>query len=159
MLALALFGLGLLPTMSLQAGGMQHGVEPVCVRQGDLPPGFAAWNGPAGTPGIGHPFVITAHDPRTMQWTHAYPSARAGGAAVVGVDVMRAGTYRVAINEGALIDIYRDRRLRSSVGHQHGPMCSGIRKLVDFRLKRGRYWLSLAGIEGETVRTMIVRVR
>lgn len=59
--------------------------------------------------------------------------------------VVRAGTYRVALGTGAWIDVVSGTTALVSVAHDHGPACSGIRKLVDFKLTPGRYVLQIEG--------------
>lgn len=68
-----------------------------------------------------------------------------GNGGLASFTVARAGTYRVALGSAAWVDVVRDGKAMSSVGHGHGPACSGIRKMVDFRLEPGRHLLQLAG--------------
>ncbi|MEH3047056.1 hypothetical protein [Sphingomonas adhaesiva] len=82
----------------------------------------------------------------------------AGGTAGLALfQVARAGTYRVALGEAAWIDVIRAGRALPSRAHGHGPMCSGIRKIVDFRLVPGRYVLQIAGTQSGAVPVMIAR--
>lgn len=71
--------------------------------------------------------------------------------------VARAGTYRVALGAPAWIDVVRAGRALASSAHGHGPMCTGIRKMVDFRLTPGRYVLQISGHDGANIPVMIVR--
>jgi hypothetical protein len=71
--------------------------------------------------------------------------------------VARAGTYRVALGAPAWIEVVRQSRALPSVAHGHGPMCTGIRKIVDFRLRPGRYVLQLTGAPAATVPVLIAR--
>lgn len=85
-------------------------------------------------------------------------SAEAGSTAgLVLFQVARAGTYRVALGEAAWIDVVRAGRALPSKAHGHGPTCSGIRKIVDFRLVPGRYVLQIAGTPAAAVPVMIAR--
>ncbi|MEH3036841.1 MAG: homogentisate 1,2-dioxygenase [Sphingomonas adhaesiva] len=84
--------------------------------------------------------------------------AEAGSTAGLALfQVARAGTYRVALGEAAWIDVIRAGRALPSTAHGHGPMCSGIRKIVDFRLTPGRYVLQIAGTPAASVPVMIAR--
>lgn len=74
---------------------------------------------------------------------------------LVAFDVARRGTYRVALGSGAWIEVIGGRRARQSVGHGHGPECSGIRKIVDFELSPGRYLLQLSASKEARVTAMI----
>jgi hypothetical protein len=64
---------------------------------------------------------------------------------MLGFTVTRPGTYRVALGTGAWLDVVSGTTALSSVAHDHGPACSGIRKLVDFTLTPGRYVLQIEG--------------
>jgi hypothetical protein len=59
--------------------------------------------------------------------------------------VVRAGTYRVALGAPAWVDVVRAGKPLAAQAHGHGPACTGIRKIVDFRLQPGRYVLQLSG--------------
>lgn len=71
--------------------------------------------------------------------------------------IARAGTYRVALGAPAWIDVVRQGRVLPSVAHGHGPTCTGIRKIVDFRLRPGRYVLQLTGATAPTLPVLIAR--
>lgn len=134
--------------------------EPVCVRQGDLPPAFAKWNQPPSKDAkeitIGAPFVAHAVDPSVMKWATATPSTRPGKSAIAYFAIPRTGTYKVALGSGAWVDVVSQGRALASTAHGHGPACTGIRKIVDFNLAKGLYALQLAGIAGDSVKVMIV---
>lgn len=66
-------------------------------------------------------------------------------ATVLGIRIALAGTYRVAIGTAAWLDLVKDGKVVESIAHDHGPTCSGIRKMVDFTLARGSYTLQLSG--------------
>jgi len=55
------------------------------------------------------------------------------------------GTIRIALGAPAWIDLVRDRKAQASVAHGHGPVCSGIRKIVDFKVEPGNYLLAISG--------------
>lgn len=74
---------------------------------------------------------------------------------LVAFDVARRGTYRVALGGGAWIEVVSGTRARRSVGHAHGPECSGIRKIVDFELSPRRYLLQLSASKEARVTAMI----
>jgi hypothetical protein len=46
----------------------------------------------------------------------------------------------------------------TSIAHGHGPDCSGIRKMVDFRLEAGSYVLQIVGNGAPTVRVLVASV-
>lgn len=68
------------------------------------------------------------------------------------------GTYRVAIGAGGWIDIVEGDRVIASSAHGHGPKCSGVRKMVDFPLKPGRYTLQIAGSGQATLPLLVARL-
>ena len=73
--------------------------------------------------------------------------------------VANPGTYRVALGAGAWVDVVRDRKAVASVAHGHGPACSTIRKVVDFKLTPGRYLLQVAGNADPVILVMIAALR
>src|SRR3546814_15522424 len=83
--------------------------------------------------------------------------SRPGRAALVPIEIATAGTYRVALSEGAWVDMVRDGTSLPSVAHGHGPRCSGIHKIVDFKLAPGRYALQLSAMQTPQVRLLISR--
>lgn len=86
----------------------------------------------------------------------ARPAAPDTQSGIAGFTVARPGTYRVALGSGLWIDMVRDGRAVASTAHAHGPACSGIRKLVDFRLTPGRYLVQLSGGREPSVTVMVV---
>lgn len=83
-------------------------------------------------------------------------SADAGSNAGMALfQVARAGTYRIALGAPAWIDVVRAGRALPAAAHGHGPACTGIRKMVDYRLSPGRYILQLTGAQATTLPVMI----
>jgi hypothetical protein len=74
---------------------------------------------------------------------------------LLGVDIARAGTYRVALSSGAWIDMVKQGKAETSVAHGHGPECTGVRKMVDFALTPGSHTLQL-GANGDAQITVLV---
>jgi len=72
--------------------------------------------------------------------------------------VAKAGIYRVAIDSAAWLDVIADAKSLESVSHGDGPDCSGIRKMVDFKLAPGRYLLQIAGNGAPKVRVLVTSV-
>ncbi|MFW2852917.1 hypothetical protein ACM61V_13460 [Sphingomonas sp. TX0543] len=93
------------------------------------------------------------------QVNYAVPPAKLpqGGAngGLLGFFATKAGRYRVALGGSAWVDVVRDGKSLPSVAHSHGPACSGIRKMVDFDLKPGRYLLQIAGSDAAALDVMI----
>ncbi len=72
--------------------------------------------------------------------------------------VASAGRYRVALGSGAWIDVVQGAAVQTSVAHDHGPACSGIRKMVDFDLAPGAYVLQIAGNDTATLPVMVAKL-
>lgn len=68
------------------------------------------------------------------------------------------GRYRVALSSGAWIDVVDGGRSVASVGHGHGPACSGIRKMVDFDLPAGTHIVQIAGSRADDLTMMVARL-
>lgn len=75
-----------------------------------------------------------------------------------GLTVTQAGTYRVALGSAAWIDVLAGKKTVASTSHGHGPACSGIRKMVDFALKPGRYTVQIAASETPDLVVMAVKL-
>ncbi|VXD04163.1 homogentisate 1,2-dioxygenase [Sphingomonas sp. 8AM] len=69
--------------------------------------------------------------------------------------VTRPGTYRIALGGPAWIEVVRGGRPLPATAQGHGPACSGIRKIVDYRLAPGRYVLQLTGAATNTLPVLI----
>lgn len=83
-------------------------------------------------------------------------SVSKGGLAAFRIDT--AGTYRIAIDSAAWLDVVHDGKTLESVNHGRGPDCSGIRKMVDFKLQPGIYTLQIVGNGTANLRVMLANV-
>jgi hypothetical protein len=138
------------------AGHAMDGPEPVCVQAGDLPATFAKWNAiPSPALRIGLPTEAVARPAPRVKWV--MPPAKPGRGAVLRFSIGRAGVYQVGLSNAAWIDVVRRGKALKSLAHGHGPLCTGLRKIVDFRLARGTYTLQLAAMPEPTSRVMVVR--
>jgi hypothetical protein len=72
--------------------------------------------------------------------------------------ISEAATYRVALGSAAWIDVLGGKTAVESSAHGHGPACSGIRKMVDFPLKPGRYTLQIAANGTPDLSLMVARL-
>ena len=125
---------------------------------GWMPASLSAWAQPiARAPTIGAPFQVEGRDPTIVRGLDPGAVVRGGKAALVPIEITRPGAYRVALSDAAWVDIVRRGKSLGSVAHGHGPRCSGIRKIVDFQLDRGRYALQLSGMTADRVRVLIAR--
>jgi hypothetical protein len=76
---------------------------------------------------------------------------------MVTLEIAAAGSYGIAIDIPAWIDVARDGRTLPSARHGHGPACSSIRKIVDFELSPGRYAVTLSRTDAPNARMLVVR--
>ncbi|HEU4959550.1 MAG TPA: hypothetical protein VFT56_04010 [Sphingomonas sp.] len=129
-----------------------------CPTPAALPARLAGWRQTAAQPTIGTAFVVAAADPATLRGLRAGEVARPGGAALVPFEVDGDATYRIALSDRAWADVVAGDKVVAASAYAHGPACSGMAKLVDFPLKRGRYALHLTGISAPSIRVLITRV-
>jgi hypothetical protein len=98
----------------------------------------------------------------TSSVSYAMRPERPGGSVSHGgmaaIHVEKAGIYRVAIDSAAWLDVVSDGKGLESVNHGHGPDCSGIRKMVDFKLEPGLYVLQIVGNGAPKLRVLVTRV-
>jgi hypothetical protein len=87
---------------------------------------------------------------------HPGGSVSSGGLAAI--TIAKGGTYRVAIDSGAWLDVIANGKSLESVGHGHGPACTGIRKMVDFKFEPGRYLIQIAGNGTPRIRLLVTPV-
>ncbi|MGN7161220.1 homogentisate 1,2-dioxygenase [Sphingomonas sp. SAFR-052] len=90
--------------------------------------------------------------------TPAKPGSADSRGGLFAFTVATPGRYRVALGSAAWIDILADGKPVASTTHGHGPACSGIRKMVDFELGRGRHLLQIAGSRDAAVALMVARL-
>jgi hypothetical protein len=84
-----------------------------------------------------------------------HPGGSVSSGGIAAIQIERAGTYRVAIDSGAWLDLIANGKSLESVGHGRGPACTGIRKMVDFKLEPGRYLLQIAGNGTPRIRVLV----
>jgi len=72
--------------------------------------------------------------------------------------IASAGTYRVALDSAAWVDVVGGGKPVALAAHGHGDRCAGIRKMVDYRLTPGRYVLQLSGTAQPAAVVMVARI-
>lgn len=122
-----------------------------------MPSSLAGWSQTASAPVIGTAFTVPTADPSTIRGLRIAEVTRPGGAALVPFEVGEDATYRIAVSDRAWVDVASGNDLIKASAHVHGPACTGIAKVVDFPLKRGRYALHLTGISGASVKVLIAK--
>ncbi len=145
-----------------------------CAAPGKLPPELAGWTSPravtaattrdelgAATLPLGAGMRATlAQTPRVaypVQPEHPGTATTHGG--LFAFTVTDAGTYRVALSGPAWIDLVAGSEAVASSAHGHGPDCTGVRKMVDFPLKPGRYLLQVSGAPEPAIELLVARLQ
>ena len=84
--------------------------------------------------------------------------APTGMGGMLAFTVTKAAPYRVALGNGAWVDVVKNGKVSTSTAHAHGPACSGIHKMVDFRLTPGRYVLQIENSKDAVVPVLVTRL-
>lgn len=145
--------------------------DPACAAvRPAIPAAFAGWSDPtaltAGTrPGegatmqVGRSVAASLHPARHLRLA-ASPgraaSADSNGGTLT-VAVTEAGAYRVALGGRAWVDLLQEGKPVASATQGSGPKCSGIHKIVDYRLAPGNYTIQLAESEVDTMILMVAK--
>lgn len=170
---IGLVGLGLVIAAAGTGASAQTSDAPACAVPAAPPPGLESWaartplTAAADAARLGAATLIPgkavdATLPRTPDVRYVTRPEKPGGSVSHGglfaLDVTEAGTYRVALGAGAWLDVLDGGKAVVSTNHGHGPDCSGIRKMVDFPLKPGRYVLQIAGNGSPDLPVMVARL-
>lgn len=157
------------------AGAQETAPRPDCaVTTPTLPPELAGWSSSAprtaansagaasrASLSVGQAAQLRLLPTSTVRY--ALPPEKPGKPASHGglasFTVATPGTYRVALGAGAWVDVVRNGKAVASVAHGHGPACSTIRKMVDFKLTPGRYLLQVAGNADPVIPVMVAALR
>ena len=161
--AVALF---LIPTLTVSSAFAQAATD--CAAPAPIPADLAGWQAEGGAVAageahsapwvtIGEVHVITLRSGDGLRWRLPPERAPRAGSfgGVLALDVREAGTYRIALADGVWIDLVGPNGLVASTGHGHGPACSGIRKMVEFRLEPGAYAVQLSGAASNRTRMLV----
>ena len=134
--------------------------QPACAAVDKaMPAPWTGWTAPdplkggsvlatAGKLVVGH--VYSAELPASSVMTYVVPLPKPDAAGTFGgmftLTVDKAGTYSIALSEGAWIDVAPAAgKVLTSVAHGHGPACTTIHKVVDFALQPGAYLIQVSG--------------
>ncbi|GFE97053.1 MULTISPECIES: hypothetical protein [unclassified Gluconobacter] len=136
--------------------------DPAACKPGttSLPAGYEGWSHP--TPltaatnqaGLSNGYLTLNHA-ATVHLDHtpdvhflqrpAEPGGSVSYGGMIAFEAPKGGTYRIMLPNKTWIDVLGQGGPATSTHHQHGPDCSGIRKMVDFQLSAGKYTVQLAG--------------
>lgn len=125
-----------------------------------LPAAFAHWRDSAATKltADGAPFETETRDPAAPAPVAGPPPAPPGRVVSLLFSVDKPGRYRLALDQKGWIDVRAigGGAPLASVGHGHGPECSGIAKFVTFELQPGSYSLDLSGLMRDRAKVMLI---
>jgi len=132
--------------------------QPVCVRMAPVA-GFESWGHPAGsTLAIDSEATLALKPATAVAFKPALtrPAKEGTFGGYFPIDIKQAGRYRIALSQGAWIDLVQKGARLKPVEHAHGPACSGIAKIVAFDLQPGRYWLQLSEAGQASMNAMMI---
>ena len=114
---------------------------PQCAAKSELPRGLSNWSR------LG----------QGLDTRHATLLRARGGRTEARVTIRKAGLFGIAIDREGWIDVApaRGKPLRMASENQ-GPRCSGIRKIVRYRLRPGAYRVTVARLGGDRAKLMLV---
>ncbi len=152
----------------------QEEAAPACTAPAPLPPELAGWGVPhaavkaankAGDARRAALPIGTAADATlvpTPTIRFALDPEKPGGSVSHGglfsFTVAEPGNYRVALGSGAWVDVIADGKAAVSTAHGRGPDCTGVRKMVDYRLDAGRYLLQVSANGSPALSLMVSRL-
>ena len=98
----------------------------------------------------------------TPEVKYAARPVKPGGSVAYGglfqIAIAEPGTYRVAIGNASWIDMVKDGEKVNSIHHGGGPACSGIRKMVDYPLQKGEYFVQLSAGGNSQTGVLVVKL-
>jgi hypothetical protein len=156
--------------VAAQTAPMQNAPESCPTPAAPLPADLAAWKtGPSLaaatdratlvrtrlTVGRRSELMLAPSDTVRYPFTPSKPGEPTSLGGMASFSISRAGTYRVLLGTPAWIDVVKGRRAQTSTAHAHGAACSGIAKMVDFKLAPGRYTLQIAGSKAAAAPVLI----
>jgi hypothetical protein len=133
---------------------------PTCSRiDAVLPPALAGWRVNGDDLASGRSLTIAAVEPAAARLSEVPAPTRPGKMTVASLTVTRAGSYGIALDQPAWIDLYpvRGAAALTSTTHGHGPACTSIRKIVRFTLAPGTYFVVVSGMQQPLAKLMLVR--
>ncbi|HWV60971.1 MAG TPA: hypothetical protein VN034_09965 [Sphingopyxis sp.] len=147
--------------------------EAACTAPGELPAALASWASPAFLKAAPN-YKSSRHSPlipgkaavisllQTPKVDYPVRPEKPGGTVSFGgvlrFTVPDEGVWRVALSTAAWVDVVKDGQASTSIAHGRGPACTGIRKMVDYRLAPGTYALQIAANGSETVTLMVAHL-
>lgn len=163
----------LLAFLPLTAAAAQDpAIDPSCANvRVALPAEFAGWSdqtpvsagvkpGQGATIAVGKATNISLHPAKHLALNPAPEKAAAfdSNGGTLAVSIATAGTYRLALGGAARVDLVQDGKAVASSAHDHGSKCTGVRKMVDFKLTPGTYAIQLSGSATPSLSLMLIKL-
>ncbi len=147
----------MIPLLFVLAATAADTPQPACVRMAPVA-GFESWGHPAGpTLAVGREATLALKPVTGVAFKPAL--TRPGKDGTFGgyfpINIAQAGRYRIALSEGAWLDLVQKGVRLKLADHAHGPACSGIAKILAFDLQPGRYWLQLSDAKQASIGVML----
>lgn len=79
-------------------------------------------------------------------------ATRKGYAGLAAIDVPKAGTLQLALDNKTYVDLVRDGKPLALAGEPRMKGCRGVQKTLDFKVAPGRYVVQLSGSPDKSVR-------
>lgn len=143
--------------------------DPACATvRVALPAELAGWSqqqpvsagtkpGEGATVSVGQAALVSLHPARHLALAPAAKAADGNGG-TLSLAITAPGTYRIALGGKAWVDLVQAGKPVASVAHAHGPRCSGVQKMVDFKLAPGTYAIQLSGSPDETIALLAAKL-
>ena len=149
------------------AAAQDPATDPACANvRVALPAELAGWSdqmpvtagvkpGDGATILLGQSARVALHPAKHLTFAQ---NGRVGSGGTLAMMVTAPGTYRIALGGRAWVDLLQDGKAVTSGAHSHGPKCSGVRKLIDFRLQPGTYTIQLSGSDTDNVTLLVAKL-
>nr|WP_298798417.1 hypothetical protein [uncultured Acetobacter sp.] len=149
-----------------------HGMQNCPKEAAPLPDALKGWAEPAAVTAAATPEgldavalttgkAVAAKLRSTAEMHYAVRPEQPGGQVSSGgmfaFDVPASGTYRVMLGSRAWLDVVQNDKTILSSGHNRGPACSGIGKMVDFPLSAGRAVIEVSGSGKPDMQLMVIQ--
>lgn len=161
------------PIVGLSVQAQQAAASPVCTAQAELPAALTGWAAPGNmnaaasakgiataklTPGKAETLKLLPTPKVAYPLRPEKPGGSVSYGGLAGFTVAEEGIWRVALSSGAWVDVVKNGAASPSVAHGRGPDCSGIRKMVDYRLTPGTYTLQVAANGSDALTFMVAHL-
>jgi hypothetical protein len=94
---------------------------------------------------------------KTLDTGHTVTLTGRAGTGETNVTIRKAGSFGIAVDSNAWVDIYRGRgKALTMASESRGPACSTIRKIVRYNLSPGTYRVTVTNMTAGHAKLMLV---